>query len=184
MLPTAQFEATVTRCLPQWRARAYGFLRDPDEAEDAVQDALLLGWSRLHQFRGTAALSTWLTTIVTRSALTALRRRGDPLSPRPRRELVALDEQIGDGSFRRDWLVARGLDPEQACLEAELRRRLTLRVGRLSPGKRRALECSFAGLSDKETARVLGRKLGTVKTALFRARQEVGERMRVSGISS
>jgi L-glyceraldehyde 3-phosphate reductase len=48
---------------------------DPHDAEDAVQDALLSAYKHLDQFKRTAKMTTWLTSIVTNSALSQLRRR-------------------------------------------------------------------------------------------------------------
>jgi Sigma-70 region 2 len=70
-----QLQDAVSRYLPALYRRAYRYVEDPHDAEDAVQDALLSAYKHLDQFKGTAKMTTWLTTIVTNSALTQLRRR-------------------------------------------------------------------------------------------------------------
>jgi RNA polymerase sigma-70 factor (ECF subfamily) len=55
---------------------ARAILRDDAEAEDALQDAYLQAYRALPEFRGDAALSTWLVRIVVNEALGRLRRRG------------------------------------------------------------------------------------------------------------
>src|SRR6201987_2624758 len=65
--------------------RAYRILGNAADAEDAVQDALLAAYTHLHQFRGQAKISTWLTTIVLNCARLQLRRR-------PRHIHVSIDE--------------------------------------------------------------------------------------------
>ena len=54
---------------------AWGILRDDQEAEDAVQDCYLKAFAALPNFRGEAALSTWLTRIAINEALMRRRKR-------------------------------------------------------------------------------------------------------------
>ena len=72
---TAQLQDALSRYLPALYKRAYRYVEDPHDAEDAVQDALLSAYKHLDQFKATAKMTTWLTTIVTNSALTQLRIR-------------------------------------------------------------------------------------------------------------
>jgi len=82
-----ELDSVVSRYLPMFYKRAFRFLGNATDAEDAVQDALLSAYKHLGQFRAQAQLSTWLTTIVTNAARMQLRhRRGGYLS---------LDEQQG-----------------------------------------------------------------------------------------
>jgi RNA polymerase sigma-70 factor (ECF subfamily) len=71
------------------RRIALGHLSNLADAEDAVQDALLSAFTHVHQFRGQAKLSTWLTTIVINSARMKLRRRLTSMQ-------LALDETDGE----------------------------------------------------------------------------------------
>src|ERR1700747_1827457 len=59
----------------RFRRIALGHLSNVADAEDAVQDAVLSALTHVHQFRGQAKMSTWLTTIVINSARMKLRRR-------------------------------------------------------------------------------------------------------------
>ena len=72
-------QAALDRLLAYTRARffplAMRVLGDPDEAEDAMQDALVKVWRYLDRFEGRSALSTWLHRIVVNAALDRLRRR-------------------------------------------------------------------------------------------------------------
>src|SRR5467141_1093905 len=70
-----ELDNVVSRYLPVFYKRAFRFLGNATDAEDAVQDALLSAYKHLGQFRGQAQLSTWLTTIVTNAARMQLRRR-------------------------------------------------------------------------------------------------------------
>src|ERR1700737_3594748 len=84
-----ELDSVVSRYLPMFHKRAFRFLGNMPDAEDAVQDALLSAYKHLGQFRGQAQLSTWLTTIVTNAALMKLRRDG----------YLSLDEEQGEDGF-------------------------------------------------------------------------------------
>lgn len=76
------------------RSVALRILRDPTEAEDAVQDAFVSACRNLESFRGQARLSTWLHRIVHNAALMRLRSR------RRRRDCSL--EQDFEGSLQAD----------------------------------------------------------------------------------
>ena len=86
--PAEELDSVVSRYLPMFYKRAFQFLGNATDAEDAVQDALLSAYKHLGQFRGEAQLSTWLTTIVTNAARMQLRRR--------RGGYLSLDEEQGE----------------------------------------------------------------------------------------
>src|ERR1700726_2806202 len=83
-----ELDGVVSRYLPMFYKRAFRFLGNTTDAEDAVQDALLSVYKHLGQFRGQAQLSTWLTTIDPNAARMQLRRR--------RSSCLSLDEEQGD----------------------------------------------------------------------------------------
>jgi RNA polymerase sigma-70 factor (ECF subfamily) len=55
---TQELDNAVSRNLPMFYKRAFRFLGNRPDAEDAVQDALLSACKHLGQFRGQAQLST------------------------------------------------------------------------------------------------------------------------------
>ena len=50
---------------------------DPEEASDALQDALISAFRRADQFRGDSAVTTWLHRIVVNASLDRLRRKAE-----------------------------------------------------------------------------------------------------------
>ncbi len=87
---------------------------DPDEAADALQDAMVSAFRRAADFRGESAVTTWLHRIVVNASLDRLRRR----AARP--ALSAGDEQAFEA------LVAQEGDPARA---ADTRLDVTPRCG-------------------------------------------------------
>lgn len=69
------FQAAVTRRSGRWYAACLRITRDAGLAEDAVQDALILAWSKRGQFAGQADLDNWIHSIAVNAALQILRRQ-------------------------------------------------------------------------------------------------------------
>jgi RNA polymerase sigma-70 factor (ECF subfamily) len=158
-----ELDNVVSRYLPMFYKRAFRYLGNATDAEDAVQDALLSAYKHLGQFRGKAQLSTWLTTIVTNAARMQLRRR--------RGSYLSLDEEQGeDGLTFSERLPDSKPSPEEICATAEARDQLVGGVKQLSPKLRQAFQLrDIDGLTTKEAALVLGVPQGTVKAQLARA---------------
>src|ERR1700761_4355298 len=77
-----EFHGAVSRHLPMLHRRAYRYLGNAHDAEDAVQDALSPAYKHLDQFNGSAKRMTWPTSIVPNSALTQLRIKPRHSQPR------------------------------------------------------------------------------------------------------
>src|SRR5579864_5024113 len=64
----------VIAYLPRFHRIAVGRLGNVADAEDAIQNALLLAWKNIKQFRGQAQISTWISAILVNSARQVLRK--------------------------------------------------------------------------------------------------------------
>ena len=170
-----ELDNVVSRYLPMFYKRAFRFLGNATDAEDAVQDALLSAYKHLGQFRGQAQLSTWLTTIITNAARMQLHRRSSHLS---------LDEEQGeDGLTFSEQLADSRPSPEEVCSAVEVRGRLVEGVQRLSPKLRRVFQLrDIDGLTTKEAAHVLSVPQGTVKARLARAHAQLRGIVRVKHV--
>jgi RNA polymerase sigma-70 factor, ECF subfamily len=130
---------------------------DPAQAEDVVQDALVAAWKSARNFRGEGRVIAWLLGIVHHTALKSLRH---PLQP-------ITDEM-------EETLQAGSPSPEQQVEQAEQAARLRAGLRALSPEHRAVLELVFyQGLSLGEVAQVCRVPLGTVKSRLSYARQQL-----------
>ena len=170
-----ELDHVVSRYLPMFYKRAFHFLGNATDAEDAVQDALLSAYRHLGQFRGQAQLSTWVTTIVSNAARMQLRRR---------RSYLSLDEEQGeDGLTFSELLPDSKPSPEEVCSTTEARVRLVDGVKQLSPKLRQAFQLrEIDGLTTREAALVLGVPQGTVKAQLARARTKLAGILRAKSV--
>ena len=164
-----ELQDTVSRHLPVFFKRAYRYVGNPHDAEDAVQDALLSAWKHLDQFKGTAKMTTWLTTIVTNSALTQLRRR-------PRHPHISVDERVGheqEPSISETLADTRS-NAESECIRSELHGHIMESLRKLSPAMREVIQMrDLDGLTTSEVAKSLGLSEGTVKSQVSRARSKL-----------
>jgi len=161
----------ITHHSARFRRIALGHLSNVADAEDAVQDALLSALAHVHQFRGQAKMSTWLTTIVINSARMKLRRRLTSVQ-------LALYETDGQQDLLEDILSDTRPGPEEAYREREIAVTLAQATSRLSPTLRTTFQLrDIDGLSIRETADLLGVPTGTIKARLARARVRLREVM-------
>jgi RNA polymerase sigma-70 factor (ECF subfamily) len=169
-----EFENVVSQNLPSLYRRAYRYVGDPHDAEDAVQDALLSAYRHLDQFKGAAQMTTWLTTIVMNSARTQLRRR-------PRQPHISLDEQLFEDQdySMSDRLADVRPCPESECIRSESHGYLVQFMTVLSPALRKVIQLRVMDeLTTREAADILGVSSGTVKSQVSRARAKLKQVMR------
>jgi RNA polymerase sigma-70 factor (ECF subfamily) len=163
---TQEMKDVLARSMPSFYKRAYRYLGNAADAEDAVQDALLSACQHLEQFKGQSKMSTWLTTIVINSALTKLRRR-------PRQIHMSLDDQFGEepGYCVSDRLADQRPSPEDECIKSDLHEHLMNFVEELPPSLNKAFQLrDLNGMTTSEAAHVLGVADVTVKAQVSRAR--------------
>jgi RNA polymerase sigma-70 factor (ECF subfamily) len=150
--------------------KAYHYLGNAADAEDAVQDAILSAYKNLDQFKGEAQMSTWLTSIVINCARMHLRKR-------PRQTPISLDERF-EGEERDYSLSERLADnrpsPEDKFRKSEFHEHLMQFVAELPPSLRKTFELrDLDELTTRETAQALGVPVGTVKARISRARAKL-----------
>jgi RNA polymerase sigma-70 factor, ECF subfamily len=166
----------------RYRSRLYRLalrlLRSKEDAEDAVQDALLSAYRNLGSFQGRSLFSTWLTRIVVNAALVRMRRQ------RARPELFLEDASNGEHVSAALIFVDGRPDPEQACASAETRDILRDALGNLSPSIRFAFQLrELEDLSNAEAAQVAGIELAAFKSRISRARSQLAERFSPAAIA-
>jgi RNA polymerase sigma-70 factor (ECF subfamily) len=130
---------------------------DRSRAEDAAQDVFLRMYRGLPYFRGESRLSTWIYRIVANVCAQEAARRPAPASlddDRARPVLpAAADRQFSD---------------------LELRERLEKAIARLPPNQRLLVAAHYLeGIQYEDLAEALDIPMGTVKTHLYRAKQQL-----------
>jgi RNA polymerase sigma-70 factor (ECF subfamily) len=136
---------------------AYLITGSTTEAEDATQEACVKAWLALWRFRGDAPFRPWLVRIAVNEARNRRRSAG-------RRAALAL--RLRPESASSDSTPSA----ESEALAGEERARLASAVGQLRERDQFVIAARyFLGLSEAETAVVLGVRRGTVKSRVSRA---------------
>ena len=140
-------------------------LKDPDEAEDVVEETFWQAWKKADSYEPSkGAVSTWLLTIGRRKALDRLRAK----------KRSGTDTVPGDFNFAD--LPSTAPDPATEVEGAELREQVRTALSELPDEQREVLELGyFSGLSQSEIAEATGQPLGTVKTRMRLAMQKLRE---------
>ncbi|HEU4463689.1 MAG TPA: sigma-70 family RNA polymerase sigma factor [Gemmatimonadota bacterium] len=153
-----EFEAIYREHHRRVYAIALRFAREPDIAEEIVQDAFVRAWRSLPSFNGNSRLSTWLHSVAVNAALDRVRTR-QRAEGRIDRD-VDLDRYAGE--------IGRAMPAADVDLERA--------VAALPDGAREVVILHyFEGYPCAEIAGRLGVVEGTVKSQLHRARQLLKE---------
>src|SRR6266850_2628760 len=161
-------QATLLASRPRFLGMAYAILRNKEDAEDAVQDALLSACLHLRTFEGRSALTTWFTRIVLNAALMIRRKRKSRwISPQPE------TSNSDDGRWMQR-ITASQPDPEMVYAERETFEFINAVLGKMKPALRQALTMTYYDeLSGPEACALLGLSSGTFKARLFRAKRQL-----------
>jgi len=153
----AAFGTLVERYAAVARRVARAVLSDPDDADDAAQDALLSALVKLEQYDPRRPFGPWLLRIVANAA-----------TDRRRRRKVRRTEPLDPG------LAAHGTRPDTAAERRELSARLRQALAEL-PERRRIAVVLFdvEGYAHAEIADILGIPEGTVRSEVFHARRRL-----------
>jgi RNA polymerase sigma-70 factor (ECF subfamily) len=162
------FEGVISSYSPVLFRVALRRLRNVEDAEDAVQDALLSAYKHIGQFEGRSQLSTWLSSIVINTAGMKLRRH-------LHHETVSLDQyQENDGATFANKIKDSRPNPEAICAQTEMDGRLRQALAQLSPKLRNAIQMvDLDGFSTQEAATAVGISTNALKSRLSRGRAKL-----------
>ena len=153
-----RFEQLVLPHLDAAFNLARWLLRSRADAEDVAQEAMLRAYRFFSGFRGGDGRA-WLLQIVRNTCYAWLEKN------RPRETITEFDEQVhGPG----------GPNPETMAIAVEDRERLSRALESLTPRHREVIVLrELEGCSYKEIAAITGIPIGTVMSALSRARRQL-----------
>lgn len=147
------FVEELERLLPEMHAFARSLARDPELADDLVQDTYLKAWAAMDTFRPGAAMKPWLFQILRNQYLQHVRRawRSTELEPeQAERTLISAECLETKSDFKVLQAVLETLPPQQ-------RDALILVVA--------------AGFTYEEAGEIFGCSDGTIKSRVSRARE-------------
>ena len=154
-------------------ATAIAVLKNPADAEEVAQEAVMKAFSNLLSFRAESKFSTWLIQITYNEARMKLKKARQHL-------YESIDErqqnEKGD-SWPRDFADWRPI-PSEVLEQNEIRQAVEDAINSLSPEYREVFVLrDVQHLSIKETTTILGISKASVKTRLHRARLQLRDRL-------
>ncbi|MHB8997105.1 MAG: sigma-70 family RNA polymerase sigma factor [Armatimonadota bacterium] len=154
--------------------RVYNFvarrLADPVEAEDVAQETFVKAYRALPTFRGACSFYTWLRTIAGNLTIDALRKR------QQQRSSYSLDApvELEDGPISPNVATSSYCQPEAELVTAELQRQVHIAIRELPPKLRTVVVLyELEGLNYAQIAVRLGCPVGTIKSRMFNARNQL-----------
>ena len=170
----AAYERIVRQFGPRMLVVARRFLRQEQDAQDAVQDAFLSAFKSIDNFAGNARFSTWLHRIVVNASLMKIRSR----QRKPERSIEDLLPKFDDTGHREGSVDGWAVDFDTAVHDRELREQVRSYIDQLPENYRTVLLLrDIEERTTQETADLLGISPGAVKTRLHRARLALRELM-------
>ena len=148
----ATFRSALLTQVPRLRAFARSLARDPDRADDLVQESLTKAWAHRTKFKEGTNLGAWLFTILRNTYYGELRSR--------RREVSDSD----------GYHSAQLTSPPAQLHYLELQSVASVFEGLPSSQREALFLVGVSGLSYDEAARIGGCAVGTIKSRVFRAR--------------
>ena len=145
---------------------AISILKNPADAEEVAQEAVLKAFSNLASFRGESKFSTWLVQITYNEAKMKLRKARRHLY-----ESIDEQQQTEEGDYwPRDFADWRPI-PSELLEKDDVRQAVQNAINSLSPISREVVTLrDIQNLSIRETSTILGISEAAVKTRLHRAR--------------
>jgi len=149
-------------------------LSDPVEAEDIAQEAFVKAYLHLSSFRGAASFQTWVHRIADNLATDSMwkrRRCGSHCS-------LDAPPEIDGGPVERELAAPSCYEPDKNLETAEARREMHRAILELPPKLRAVIVLhEFQGLNYQEVAATLDCPIGTVKSRMFSARDQLRQNL-------
>jgi RNA polymerase sigma-70 factor (ECF subfamily) len=162
--------------MSRYREKIFGItfalLRNRSDAEEITQDTFIRAHRGLIHFRGDSSLATWLHRI----AVNLARNRYWYFFRRRRHATLSLDCPLGDegDSTFTDLVASESPDPAREAATGEFAALVSDCMGRLEPRHREILTLrNILHRPYEEIAATLGINVGTVKSRIARARENL-----------
>mgnify|MGYP001326106137 FL=1 len=166
------FDLLVLKYQSRTIGLAMKFVQDTQLAEDISQEAFIKAYKSLKSFREESAFYTWLYRITANTAknyLTSRKRRKEYLET----DILPFDDE----NFEK-FDIPGGDSPEDILAASNLRQVILESFSNLPQDIRTAISLrEFEGLTYQEISEVTGCPIGTVRSRIFRGREEIQEKI-------
>ena len=174
------FDALVDKYSGKAFQIAYGVLGSRQDAEEVAQDAFIRIHRALPSFRGDAEFTTWMYRITVNLARNKYRWN----KSRGTQKNISIDAPVETGNGDSEGMTLDVADPEMPPDERvamdEMEKNLSAELERLPALYRETLVMrNLENMNYEQIANLLGCKLGTIKSRIARAREELRRRLKL-----
>jgi RNA polymerase sigma-70 factor, ECF subfamily len=171
------------------QAHCYRMLGSVQDAEDALQEALVRAWKSLDRFEGRSSLRSWLYRIATNTSLDAIQKRPKRILPVDYGPPADPHGGVGEPLVESVWIEpypdeTLGIEDGYASPDARYEQRESVELAfvaalQLLPANQRAVLIlrEVLGFSAQETADTLDTSVASVNSALQRARATIEKKL-------
>jgi len=162
------YDELVRRYQERIYATVYHMTANHEDANDLAQDAFIKAFQALKSFKGGSSFYTWVYRIAVNKTINFLKQRKNKAQ-------MSLDDLDFNAEHDPD-LVALISDktPRREASLAELQEKLNAAMQKLSEPHRLVVTLhDVQGMSHEEIAEIMGCNIGTVRSRLFYARQQL-----------
>jgi RNA polymerase sigma-70 factor, ECF subfamily len=168
-----RFEREALPHVPALYGAAMRLTRQPDDANDLVQETLMKAWRAFDSYTADTNCKAWLFRILTNTFINKYRRKTKEREILEGNERIAAEHELVHLPSKRAFL-----DPEGALADRSLADEVLAALEEVPLDFRTAVVLSdIEGFSYKEVAEMMGIPVGTVMSRLFRGRRLLQERL-------
>jgi RNA polymerase sigma-70 factor (ECF subfamily) len=162
------YDELVRRYQERIYATVYHMTANHEDAGDLVQDTFIKGYQALASFKGESSFYTWLYRIAVNKAINFLKRR-------KHRQHMSLNDLDLNAENDPDLLAFVSENtPRRDINLAELQEKLNAAMLKLSPIHRLVVTLhDIQGMAHEEISKIMDCNVGTVRSRLFYARQQL-----------
>jgi len=158
----AAFDILFSKYNNKLYASLLAFTKSQELAEDLTQKTFIRVWKKIETFRGDSSLFTWIYRIAINLAKNEFSSK------------QAKNQGITDNIDDTYDLESSVSSPESHAIEAESMQAVMDFIASLPSDLREAISLrEFDGKSYEEIAQITGSPIGTVRSRIFRAREEI-----------
>jgi RNA polymerase sigma-70 factor (ECF subfamily) len=162
------YDELVRRYQERIYATIYHMTSNHEDANDLVQEAFIKAYRALKSFKGGSSFYTWVYRIAVNKTINFLKQRRN-------KSHLSLDDMDFNAEHDPE-LVALVSDktPRREINLAELQEKLNIAMQKLSEAHRLVVTLhDVQGMSHEEIAKIMDCNIGTVRSRLFYARQQL-----------
>lgn len=166
---THAMESLIRRHQDVVYATISGMLRKQGDIEDIAQQVFIRIWRSASTYEPSAKFKTWMFTILRNLVFNEMRRK----RRKPVLSSDALEEENG-----MILSIDSALSPDEAADQSELEQAVNQAIDELSPKEKLALQLRrYENMPYEEIATVLKTSVSATKSILFRARNQLKEKL-------